>query len=91
MFTLLLPIWKPAVVKLTLAPTLAPALKLPVVIVRIVLLTTADPIVRLSGDILAVDVEFDTLTIEFVMVEFTVLLPTKTEDVLMLTFDPTFA
>ena len=91
MFTLLLPIWKPVVVKLTLAPTLAPVLKLPVVIVRIVLLTTAVPIVKLRGDMLAVDVEFDTLTIEFVMVEFTVLLPTKTDDVLMLTFEPTFA
>ena len=71
----LLPIWIEDVVKLTFAPTLAPVLKSPVAIVRILLLTTEDPIVKLEGDKLAVELASDIFNRTELAFKFTVLLP----------------
>ena len=78
------------VVKLTLAPTLAPVEKLPVPIVRIVEFTTAEPIVKSSGDKFAVDVELEILRRFCVATKFIVELPTETLIAFNCTFAPTF-
>ena len=75
---------------MTFAPTLAPVLKLPVVIVRTVLLTIADPIVKLEEDRLDVEELSDILSkTEFANI-FEVLLPICRSDVVRLTLEPTF-
>ena len=91
MLTELLPICKAEVVRLTFDPTFAPDVKLPVLIVMKVLLTTAVPIVKLDGDRFAVKDEFDNVSNIELAFKLDVLSPMKTADVLTLTLAPTFA
>ena len=56
-----------------------------------VLLTAEAPTNNPSGDMFDVDVEFDTLTTELVIVELAVLFPSSNEVFDNLTFAPTFA